>query len=146
MHNGETEYEMVAQIQDTSVDLADKDTGAIDWEAVQAASSVTESRCTENIPYLCNIVQMYGGGKEGRFVKKIGEFVQTAVPDNRRIPGHIWRSIANLQVDSSTMAPYVVWAILKAEAMCPKEHVSNGVTEYFSPASVSMLPVKQKRR
>ena len=38
-----------------------------------------------------------------------------------------------------------MWAILKAEAMCPKDNVSNGVTEYFSPASVNMLPVKQKQ-
>ena len=38
-----------------------------------------------------------------------------------------------------------MWAILKAEAMCPKDNVSNGVTEYFSPAAVNMLPVKQKQ-
>ena len=66
LHNGETHYEMLPQIQETSVALADEKTGAIDWEAVQAASAVTQSRIIEDIPHLCTIIQMYGGGRKFR--------------------------------------------------------------------------------
>ena len=40
LHNGETHFEMLRTIQRTADNLADPNTGAIDWNAVQKAVSV----------------------------------------------------------------------------------------------------------
>jgi len=64
IHNGETHFELLEAIQSTSVEMADDQTGSIDWEAVTKAVSITENRYIDDIPNLCILVQKYGGGTE----------------------------------------------------------------------------------
>ena len=144
IHNGETHFELLVAIQEMANDIADPQTGAIDWTAVQKAASATEHRFIDDVPYLCTIVQLYGGGNDGQFLRNFTAFVQAAVPDNRRVPGLLWKALAHLKLDAAAMSPYVIWAILKTEASCPKECVMNGVTGFLTAGSIGLLASKEK--
>ena len=121
-------------------------TGAIDWEAVKSGASITECRCIEDIPYLCTIVQNYGGGHSGQFIRKLSEFVTAAVPDNRRLPSSFWAALAKLKVEADALSPFVFWSIVKAEAKAPEAFVSGGVTSYISKNEISSLGDKKRMR
>ena len=142
IHNGETHFELLVNIQALSKEMADPQTGAIDWAAVQKAASVSEHRYIDDIPYLCTIIQLYGGGREGQFIKAFAAFATAAVPDNRRIPGPVWKAISQLKVETSKMAPFVIWAMLKTEALCPHEFVTNGVTGFIKCTEISSVASK----
>ena len=84
LHNGETHFELLENIQSLSIDMSvNNPTGAIDWDAVKDRIHI------DDLPYLCTLVQNYGGGRDGLFIRNLSEFVTAAVPDNRRIPSHV---------------------------------------------------------
>jgi len=61
------------------------------------------------------------------------------VPDNRRIPSHIWAALAKLKFEAEALCPYVVWSIIKAEAKCHDDHVHNGVTNFIRTSDIASL-------
>ena len=136
-HPGETQFELLQGIQSLSVAMADE-TGAIDWEYVRKAASCTDSRCIDDIPSLCILVQKHGGGSGDRFISKLLDFVKSAVPDNRRLPSNFWSSLSKLDFETSALS-FIIWAIVKAEAAAPPHAVSSGVTHYITSSHVSVL-------
>ena len=112
--NGETHFELLANIQSLAKDMAD----GIDWGAVQDAASITESRYKHDIPYLCTLVQLYGGGVAGRHIHKLSNFATAALPDDRTVSSHVWESLARLKIEQKALSPFVIWSIVKAEALC----------------------------
>ena len=142
-HNGETHFELLEGIQSLSVAMADE-TGATDWENVRKAASCTDSRCIDDIPSLCILVQKHGGGSGDRFIRKLLDFVKSAVPDNRRLPSSFWSSLSKLDFEASALS-FVIWAIVKAEATAPPHAVSSGVTHYITSSHVSVLAEEWKK-
>ena len=70
VHNGETHFELLANIHALSCSEVCSKTGAVDWDRVAEAAKVTESRVNADIPSLCTIVQHYGGGQHGLFIRR----------------------------------------------------------------------------
>ena len=124
--------------------MADDRTGSIDWEAVTKAVSITENRFIDDNPNLCILVQKYGGGSDGRFIRRLTNFVTSSVPDNRRLPSSFWSSLSKLDVEASALS-FVIWAIVKAEATAPPHAVSSGVTHYITSSHVSVLAEEWKK-
>ena len=52
--------------------------------------------------------------------------------------------MAKLRVDAAALCPFVIWAIIKAEAKASPEHVSGGVTNSIKPSHIAILGEKNK--
>ena len=135
----------MASIQQSSIAASDEGTGAIDWDAVRAASSITQHWYTDDAPNLRHLVQFYGGGIGGQFIEKLTEFVTAAVLDNRRIPSYLWAAFAKLKVDANALCPFVIWAIVKAEAKAAPKFVLGGMTNFIKPPHINSLAEKSRR-
>ena len=143
VQNEETTFQVMENIQNSASAMSVNGC-APDWDVVRRRAAQSEPKCADDIPYLCNFVQKYGGGISGGYIKEINEFVKYCVPNDRKVAGSFFESLSKLKLEGHELCPLFVMAVIKAQAKCPQDKVHSHVCRYITNSEVNALQGPKK--
>ena len=93
---------------------------------------------------MLQVVQIYGGGVDGKFVADLKDFHQSHVPTGRIVPISTFGALVALNLQPSELAPLFVTAVVKTQASCPASKAPNNVARFLTTGDISSLCSRNK--
>ena len=140
----ETEMQALSKIQSLVSSSLRSSSESVDWsniaECVQTRSSIPKAE----LETLLRFVQLYGGGRDGRFIEDLDKFHKVFVPTGRIVPHTTFGALNDLKLDAADACPFFVIAVVKAQASCHPSKVQNRVCRYISNSDIASLAGNRK--
>lgn len=140
----ESEMQILLRIQASARAMSAKNNGQVDWLAVQSTILRTRVQSPSDVPDLIRFVQRWGGGDDGYFISDLNDFHQKFVPSGRIISGASFKAVADLKLGPNELVPYFASALIKTQATCPENKVSNRVCAFLRPQDIQSVERSKK--
>ena len=143
-HQRESVFQVLAKIQSLARSQSVTNKGVVDWRKVGDTIASRNFLEYNDVEPLLKYVQIYGGGDCGRFIDDLKEFSVQFVPANRIVAYSTFSAIVDLKFVPSDLCPHVWCAVIKAQAACPANKLSNRVCKHFSASDIAPLAGAKK--
>ena len=144
----ETEVQLLSRIHSLAQSMSSSTVDGqvvVDWSAVQRAVLRRKVPEPSEVPDLVKYVQRWGGGVHGTFLKDLSSFHQQFVRSGRIVPGTTFKALADLRLSPDELVPYLATAVVKTQASCPDNRVSNKVCRFIAPSDIASIEKSNKK-
>ena len=145
VQNEESIFQIALQVQELAAS-EEASGGKPDFSIIEEIVLQSQPKCAEDLAHICAWVQLYGGGKGGKYVKEINDYIALSVPSNRDLDGK-WLSAFNKlakQLERTELCPDFVAASVKAHLGGPQKKVLGGITRFIKESSIAALAGTKK--
>ena len=142
-HSREDDFQLLKKIQAMAANMINMK-GAVAWQVI-ANTVVRLSQCShDDIAHLLLFAQKWGGGASTTFLDDLSNFHKAFVKPGRTVPASTWKALADLRVSADELCPFVVYAVVKAQAFCPSSNFDDKICKYVTVDDINSLAPTRK--